>query len=681
MLEELSNTESFLLSNTLPCGQGFWRRRLAKEVDHRRKEESKTERISVTKKSKSIVTVKHSAKIQLFKEKLSKSQPPGLSSREEQIALRSVKGQLETAGRPTNRLPPPVVIRRKQIPLRPVPAKQQDSSVAESSVSDEGGARSVREESNALGDARNSSECSSPQAAKRSSTDEHRASSWALSESSCEKARAGQEAARARKWGFLAKSTSTNGTARVFTEAGTTSTSSSSYERDLQAISRRPAENVSFELARREAGRSFAGRISDSTSSDFQEESELSSEERDALIEGVRTPLTVCRNRLTKFGARRRIVAAASSSTRDHFVAGDRLLGVRENTSSSSSTVKSPAEDIHASDEIPVEKDSLAVDLSSGKPASAPTTLSLGRKITSWTKEGKDLLVKSVSSANTLAPATMTCIKSPRAMSEHLLGQLEVPVTPAVLGALRVKGGSLKEGERSERVTDVPRQRWSSVRVKGGSTKSLLLENGGPQTKPLKGALTAESSILGLYYTALLHMTLYKIVDHLTSSCNKLKSDYSRESRKKGIVTEIQNKNHFAQSQTGKTIVIMSRIKFNSVTRKYESVLCHDGVTIHEECSDRILGVASMDENPTYSGTIGRKNVFGSLNWLFTFVPPRYHIPSCVEVGQQTMPKYRSQLGIYRFGRIFDSRQPGYNNLLNCSRNPDHPEAPAPAGV
>ena len=420
---------------------------------------------------------------------MSKSQPPGLSPREEQIALRSVKGQLETAGRPTNRLPPPVVIRRKQIPLRPVPTKQQDSSVAESSVSDEGGAHSVREESNALGDARNSSECS-PRAAKRS-TDEHRASSWALSESGCEKARAGQEA-RARKWGFLAKSTSTNGTARVFTEAGTTSTSSSSYERDLQAISRRPAENVSFELARREAGRSFASRISDSTSSDFQEESELSSEERDALIEGVRTPLTVCRNRLTKFGARRRIVAAGSSSTRDHFVAGDRLLGLRENTSSSSSTVKSPAEEIHVSDDLPAEKDSLAVDLSSGKPASAPTTLSLGRKITSWTKEGKDLLVKSVSSANTLAPATMTCIKSPRAMSEHLLGQLEVPVTPAVLGALRVKGGSLKEGERSERVTDVPRQRWSSVRVKGGSTKSLLLENGGPQTKPLKGALTAE---------------------------------------------------------------------------------------------------------------------------------------------------------------------------------------------
>lgn len=391
-----------------------------------------------------------------------------------------MKGQLEAAGRPTNRLPPPVVIRRKQIPLRSVSAKQQDSSVAESSVSDEG-ARSIKEESNTLGDARNLSECS-PRTAKP--TDDQ-SSSW----TEIEKARVNQEARR--KWGFLAKSTSTNGTARVFTEAGTTSTSSSSYERDLQALSRRPIDNISLELARKEAGTSggrFTSRISNSTSSDFQEESELSSEERDALIEGVRTPLTVCRNRLTKFGARRRIVVA--SSTREHFVAGDRLLGLRENTSSSSSTVKSPAEDIHVSDELSVEKENHG--LSSIKPASAPTTLSLGRKITSWTKEGKDLLVKSVSSANTLAPTTMTCIKSPRAMSEHLLGQLEVPVTPAVLGALRVKGGSLKEGERSERVTDVPRQRWSSVRVKGGSTKSLLLENGGPQTKPLKGALTAE---------------------------------------------------------------------------------------------------------------------------------------------------------------------------------------------
>nr|XP_050854369.1 potassium voltage-gated channel unc-103 isoform X20 [Vespula vulgaris]XP_050854378.1 potassium voltage-gated channel unc-103 isoform X20 [Vespula vulgaris]XP_050854388.1 potassium voltage-gated channel unc-103 isoform X20 [Vespula vulgaris]XP_050854396.1 potassium voltage-gated channel unc-103 isoform X20 [Vespula vulgaris] len=128
---------------------------------------------------------------------------------------------------------------------------------------------------------------------------------------------------------------------------------------------------------------------------------------------------------------------------------------------------------------------------------SAPTTLSLGRKLSSWTKEGKELLVKSVSSANTLAPTTMTCIKSPRAMSEHLLGQLEVPVAPTVLGALRVKGGSLREAERTDKMTDVPRQRWSSVRVKGGSTKSLLLENGGPQPPPLKGALRKEVLSLG----------------------------------------------------------------------------------------------------------------------------------------------------------------------------------------
>ncbi|KZC08649.1 Potassium voltage-gated channel subfamily H member 7 [Dufourea novaeangliae] len=379
-------------------------------------------------------------KRQLFKEKLSKSQPPGLSSREEQIALRSVKGQLETAGcRPTNRLPPPVVIRRKQIPFKSVSAKQQDSSVAESSVSDEG-ARSIKDEPNIVvgGDGRNSSECS-PQATRHQVQ-----SSWALTET--EKSR-------------------DNDFDQFLVEAGTS------------------------------RGR-FARGISESTSSDFQEESELSSEERDALIEGTKTSLTVCRNRLTKFGARRRIVAT-SSTTKEHFLAGDRLLGLRENTSTSSSTIRSPIEDNRVFDELGADKENLIVDLSFAKPASAPTTLSLGRKITSWTKEGKDLLVKSVSSANTLAPTTMTCIKSPRAMSEHLLGQLDVPVTPTVLGALRVKGGSLKEGERSERMTDVQRQRWSSVRVKGGSTKSLLLENGGPQTKPLKGALTAEVLSLG----------------------------------------------------------------------------------------------------------------------------------------------------------------------------------------
>lgn len=131
-------------------------------------------------------------------------------------------------------------------------------------------------------------------------------------------------------------------------------------DRDLQTLSARPLGNLHLELVRKEATNfrsRFASRISDSTSSDFQEESELSSEERDALIEGVRTPLTVCRNRLTKFGARKRIVAASTS--REHFVAGDRLLGLREHTSSSSSTIRSPIDDIRVVDELREEEEDI----------------------------------------------------------------------------------------------------------------------------------------------------------------------------------------------------------------------------------------------------------------------------------------------------------------------------------
>lgn len=86
-------------------------------------------------------------------------------------------------------------------------------------------------------------------------------------------------------------------------------------------------------------------------------------------------------------------------------------------------------------------------------------------------------------SSNALLP--MACIKSSRAMSEHLLGNLEVP--PSMLDALRVKSGSLRDSDKDEKLADLPRQRWSSVRVKGGSTKSLLLENGGPAQAQLKG--------------------------------------------------------------------------------------------------------------------------------------------------------------------------------------------------
>ncbi|EZA61480.1 Potassium voltage-gated channel subfamily H member [Ooceraea biroi] len=320
---------------------------------------------------------------------------------------------------------------------------------------------------------------------------------------------------------------------------GTASTTgSSSYERDLQSLlSGRLWGNSSISeyhevpgTSAGTSGRFAATRISGgSTSSDLQEESELSSEERDALIEGDLKipPSSTCRNRIPKFGARRRIVAAAASGSsvpKDYYprATGDRLLDLTEDpsyvlgaavttatttaaeaaaaTASKSLAIQQNVHVINENVHVINETDIFPGDLpsSSQKPTSAPTTLSLGRKLTSWTKEGKDLLVKSVSSANTLAPTTMTCIKSPRTMSEHLLGQLEVPVAPttAVLGALRVKGGSLRESDRSEKVTDVPRQRWSSVRVKGGSTKSLLLENGGPQP-PIKGALRKEVLSLG----------------------------------------------------------------------------------------------------------------------------------------------------------------------------------------
>lgn len=427
-----------------------------------------------------------------------------------------------TTAKVANRLPPPVVIRRKQIPPLIEGGKQRrDSNVADSSVSDEGTRPSheVPNERFVRGRKRKVRGHS-----RRGYEGEEytRGTFEFLLEND------GDRADRSRgKWGSLPKSASTNGTARVFAEAvgggGTTAsiTSSSSYERDLQSLfCVRPCVNSNFIS---EAGTSAGGagerrfatgsgiRISGSTSSDLQEESELSSEERDALIEDVaRTPSSVCRNRIPKFGARRRVVAASgSSAAKDYYprTAGDRLLDLNEDpccisAAAAATTVAASAsgslarqQNVHVINEtvhVINETDTYPDDLprTSQKPTSAPTTLSLGRKLTSWTKEGKDLLVKSVSSANTLAPTTMTCIKSPRAMSEHLLG-LDGQV-PIGFSAFRVKGGSLKEGERSEKMTDIPRQRWSSVRVKGGSTKSLLLENGGPQQPTLKGGLTKE---------------------------------------------------------------------------------------------------------------------------------------------------------------------------------------------
>lgn len=463
----------------------------------------------------------HFAKIQLFKEKLSKSQPPGSSqSRDERIALRSVKNQPIDSPTIVNvaTRPPPVVIRRKHIP--PIEAKQRDSSVAESSVSDEG-PRSSREELNSIREREKKARRGYSGRDESRLDEENARGGFEFSlgnDEVCTRSKIGGHSRRKRD--FLPRSTSTNGTAKrlVSVEIGgggggggtTSTTSSSSYERDLQSLLHcQPCESITpGSKCRRGAGTSagrFAIKIgSGSTSSDLQEESELSSEERDALIEEIRTTSSVCRNRIPKFGARRRVVTASGSSVaKDYYskAAEDRLLGLNEDSRCTATTAvaltRSPNvhvinENVHVINETDTFPDDLPS--SSQKPTSAPNTLSLGRKLSSWKKEGKDLLVKSVSSANTLAPTTMTCIKSPRAMSEHLLGQLEVPVAPAsaVLSALRVKGGSLRESDRSERVTDVPRQRWSSVRVKGGSTKSLLLENGGPNQQPLKGGLRKE---------------------------------------------------------------------------------------------------------------------------------------------------------------------------------------------
>ncbi|XP_032458037.1 potassium voltage-gated channel subfamily H member 6 isoform X2 [Nasonia vitripennis] len=90
----------------------------------------------------------------------------------------------------------------------------------------------------------------------------------------------------------------------------------------------------------------------------------------------------------------------------------------------------------------------------------------------------------------------MTYIKSPRTMSEHLLGQSDRP-SSMILSSLQTKNDSVRDGDKQcDSTSDIPKQRWSSVRVKGGSTKSLLIENGGAQA-PLKSAIRKEVLSLG----------------------------------------------------------------------------------------------------------------------------------------------------------------------------------------
>ncbi|OXU22781.1 hypothetical protein TSAR_009511 [Trichomalopsis sarcophagae] len=76
-------------------------------------------------------------------------------------------------------------------------------------------------------------------------------------------------------------------------------------------------------------------------------------------------------------------------------------------------------------------------------------------------------------------------------MSEHLLGQSDRP-SSMILSSLQTKNDSVRDGDKQcDSTSDIPKQRWSSVRVKGGSTKSLLIENGGAQA-PLKSAIRKE---------------------------------------------------------------------------------------------------------------------------------------------------------------------------------------------
>lgn len=297
------------------------------------------------------------------------------------------------------------------------------------------------------------------------------------------------------------KSSSSNGTPRVYVESDTTWSScsydkdNSFYDRDHSLYDKRSLRQQTSEdsSSRQEAGASavFIDRIS--LSSYCFQENDFASEERDILIESTRSATSLRRSRLAKFGARR--TNGSFASLKDHFSSGSsQQLDVVE---------RSPRRNFF-SPKVSFESDIVSEeqedDFFEDKPSSS-TALTFRKKLASWSREGKDLLVKSVSSANTLAPTTMTCIKSPRAMSEHLLGQLEVPVTPVVLGALKVKGGSLRDGEKGERsFNETPRQRWSSVRIKGGSTKSLLLENGGPQTVAGKGQITKEVFISGLLF-------------------------------------------------------------------------------------------------------------------------------------------------------------------------------------
>ncbi|KAL7293481.1 hypothetical protein TKK_0012928, partial [Trichogramma kaykai] len=81
-------------------------------------------------------------------------------------------------------------------------------------------------------------------------------------------------------------------------------------------------------------------------------------------------------------------------------------------------------------------------------------------------------------------------------MAENLLGQFDVPVSPSILGALKGKSDGTNEVSKHVDQSDVSKQKWNGIRLKGESSKSLLIENGGNQL-PLKNNLRKEVLSLG----------------------------------------------------------------------------------------------------------------------------------------------------------------------------------------
>lgn len=129
-----------------------------------------------------------------------------------------------------------------------------------------------------------------------------------------------------------------------------------------------------------------------------------------------------------------------------------------------------------------------------------------GQKLATLVRKEKNSFMKSGSTSKTFVPTKMTCIKASRAMSENRLGQIDTDEWLNIMSTSKSsvayhpkKSGSLKDERLTTSIIiEVPpqqagqfMQRWSSVRVKGDSTKSLLLENGGPQVQ-VKEVLNTE---------------------------------------------------------------------------------------------------------------------------------------------------------------------------------------------